>query len=316
MRRAPCFTALLLGHALLSGCAENAPPQEAVFVGHRAPIRNGEFASEPSFGAVAALVVVMGDTRMPYCSGTFIEPDLVATAAHCAVSSDAFPFDTYLEQGHIRVLTGEDVVTAPDQSFKIAEVRVPTQFRTSQQGNDIALLRLDRASDVAPVPFANAADALDIGDAVTFVGYGKDEHDSDGVRLKTSGVVSAVCPKDNPGSCRIKLASGDEAFMPPATLLFETEKKGPCTGDSGGAVLFDVLGHKTLAGIVSFGDGNCSRYAVSTHAADFVDWAESAFEPEEVEGCSTSLRRTGESWRLPFVLLAGGACLRLKRLRR
>lgn len=142
--------------ALASAAPTTAAPTGRVING--APVSPAAFSAR--WSSVASLVFrAEGDTRKGhFCGGTFIAPDLVATAAHCV--ADTSKYLVLEEGGRIKRLNNARAqntklfqVTAGRRTLSdrngerldIAAVRIHPQYDPEVSANDVALIRLVRA---------------------------------------------------------------------------------------------------------------------------------------------------------------------------
>ena len=186
-----------------------------------------------------------------FCSGTFIGPSTVLTAAHCAKDAGAYriiaPFGTFTTS-HREVLgTG-----------------------TVSDANDIALLILiadaaqARKAQIMPV-----AGQISLSDTVRLVGYGcNDMTTSNGGETKRTGTnqiyqLDSFIELLTPNSVTAQSSRG---------LIGPTNRAGSCFGDSGGPLLrqhgtdnyYDVIGVCHAGG--PSGSNEVSQYIDITRA--------------------------------------------------
>ena len=167
------------------------------------------------------------------CSGTVVSPHVVVTAAHC-VDPSIVGAATY------QVFVGDDFYASPPSSdFYAAQTTTfdPAFSMTTimTKGHDVGLVVTKDALPIAPVAFARAIDASLVGQTARLVGYGQTDPtdaDSDGRRNSATTTVAKVSDIE---------------------VVTANQLPSGCEGDSGGALLVDVAGVPTLAGVISHG---------------------------------------------------------------
>jgi secreted trypsin-like serine protease len=157
------------------------------------------------------------------CGGTLIYPDVIMSAAHCQ--------GVWTDAGRVAIgslsLCGTD---ATDIVEVEAEYIHPLfDFESFDNfANDIALIKLRRATTVIPTPWnANAAVPVDNG-LVEACGFGQTESGDTDILLKVTmrAVNTAVCEALHDPNDAIEPDYGKEI------LCAGAEKKGGCFGDS------------------------------------------------------------------------------------
>ena len=289
---------LFLSLALIvTGCAEDdfIFPESSGYA-----LIHGEEASDAEYGATVAISVKTGDNYRAYCTGVLIEEDVVLTAAHCVSDTPDMPFTQLYENDKVAVVMAQDASNPnADRIFTLKDIHVHFLYHYERSAHDLALIRLDRPVPetlAQPIPYApysaETRHEMYYSGKVTFVGYGIDEQDGDNKRLYYSGQIFDYCPMiGNPEDCYLKLPNGEMMLMPVGTLMYDLEKGGPCSGDSGGPVLTELAGNRYVIGIISFGDANCSVYSVSSSIPDHSEWIEETLHPKtkKKNGCSANL---------------------------
>ena len=301
---------------ILAGCAEN----DGIFPTTSSyALIHGEEASDAEYGATVAISVKSGDNYRAYCTGILIEEDVVLTAAHCVSDTPDMPFSQLYENNKISVIVAQDASNPEtDRIFTLKDIYVHFLYHYERSVHDLALIRLDRPVPetlAQPIPYApysaETRHEMYYSGKVTFVGYGVDEMDGDNKRLFYTGQIYDYCPMiGNPEDCYLKLPNGEMMQIPVGTLMYDLEKGGPCSGDSGGPVLTELDGNRYVIGIISFGDANCSVYSVSSSIPDHSEWIEETLHPKpKKDSCSTMTVSKTESGIMEMFLLLLLSCL-------
>ena len=234
-------------------------------------IYGGE-ASAP--GAWPAVVAVQ---TSKLCTGTLVAPNLVLTAAHC--------FDP-APTVDVRVTFGDDL-TSGTQVLSSEWGAHPDFCLPSDCGEDIhdfAWIKLPADATVEPVPPITSQveydEAMTVGHALWFVGYGEDEDKG----LGTKREVEAALTSFNESGREFR-AGGDG--------------RDTCLGDSGGPALVQLAsGDWRLAGVVSRG-GDCGTGGVYGVPLPELCWLrdDSGVDllPGACEQCDCVVLKTAES---------------------
>lgn len=247
-------------------------------------IIDGSMASSSEFPAVG---VILYTTRgqdaqsaaigSMICSGTLIAPDVVLAAGHCQEPELARPdvhVDYYFSLSSDVSSFGPHVQTLPEDAVRVNAFEVHPSYSPGQASSgvgktdDLALLYLSQPFSVAPVPLmqpAQARTALQAGNQMTIVGYGRSQHlffsaGNDGVKQQGISTLEKL------GAFEMQIGRGPtDAFK--------------CFGDSGGPTLFtDADGRDWLAGVTSRGAsyGNCRDGGIDTRIDPYVGWIEAS----------------------------------------
>lgn len=191
------------------------------------------------------------------CTGTLIEPRKVLTAGHC-VEGARIP--------DLSFVLGSKVTNSQGQTtLKAADAYPHPGFNHSTIEDDIGLVILTHDAPVAPMGVVTSMDSSWVGEKLFFVGYGNSSSTGG------SGTKRAVWMS-------IKNVN-------PKTFSYGGGGRNTCNGDSGGPAFHkDTNGNFLVAGITSYGDGNCSNFGVSTRVdmyMDFMDVSEDLVDPAQ-----------------------------------
>lgn len=221
----------------------------------------GGTPADPNTGdhVVALLDPAAVDGRAgQYCTGTLVDAQWVATAAHCTYGLR--PEQVQVAAGRASLAT----VTADDRYAVDAIAQYPL-YNPRRWGHDIALVHLAR-----PVPPAihPAAERYQRGPGVGYAtagwvsGWGATAEAPTGSDLLLTGNISV----STPAQCR---ALGAPWGTICGTMPFTTEAAA-CWGDSGGPLEAQGI----LIGIVSFGPEGCDNSAPTayTHVGTYSTW--------------------------------------------
>ncbi len=237
------------------------------------PIIDGVPDTNPAHQAVVALTWGSGSSN--FCSGTLITPTVVLTAAHCVDNISP----TLLE-----VFFGNNV-DQPGERRDAVEVTYHPLLDTENlaHGYDLGLVRLASPAPADATPIAHLPAGLgltqtDESTALEFVGFGRTENDTSGIKLTAMAVLAKVC--DGPDPC---LWSG--AAVAHGAFGYPMADGGPCKGDSGGPAFLWRNGREYVAGVTSYGDEFCEYYGVSTRPDSYAAWID-AFIADVGEDCA------------------------------
>ena len=207
LRRGPVALACLaLSAASAAAMVGGAPPADQTIARH--------------------VVLIVGGLNV--CTGVAIAPDLVLTAAHCALSNGKYRLVAF--EGRRPVVK------------EVASVAPHPQFSPRPDAPDLALVKLaaSPAPNLAPVALSERRVPPSVGDRFIVAGFGIAVQGD----RRSAGTLRAVTlvATDRPSSQQLSLVD--------PRRLGETAGLGVCSGDSGGPV-FDER-DRALIGIVSW----------------------------------------------------------------
>ncbi len=210
-------------------------------------------------GEFPFIVSLQGSYGGHFCGGSLIKKDWVLTAAHCVPGGIKTVYVGLFDQSQL----------AGAEKFAVDKVIQHPDYNKKPQDFDYALVLLKGASKAAPVAL-NTAEIAGNTDLIT-AGWGYTEENGtipNVLRKVTVPSVTAdACSAAYPGSITDQMICAGLAGG----------GKDSCQGDSGGPLIIDNAGKKTLAGVVSWGEG-CARpdkYGVYSKVSAGLAWIKS-----------------------------------------
>mmetsp|Transcript_43670 Transcript_43670/g.91885 ORF Transcript_43670/g.91885 Transcript_43670/m.91885 type:complete len:460 (-) Transcript_43670:89-1468(-) len=210
-------------------------------------IIDGESVPEGQYSYAVSLRDDLGH----FCGGSLIAPDVVLSAAHCAVKDD---FKVVIGRHHLESTVGDEV----DVNVKMLH----PDYNSTTTNNDFMLLFLERATteDVDLVELS--PDPVFAGAAVTAMGWGDTHIDKDIQELATElmEVQLKVITNDECDRSDSDQEGWDYDYNGKITSSMmcaeHDEQKDACQGDSGGPlVIHSESGGDIQVGVVSWGIG-------------------------------------------------------------
>lgn len=218
------------------------------------------------------------------CSGTYIAPRVVATAAHC-MRSDQIADQGFVYFGRDYLDDVNDLPNIPPPGARSNWARVETfavhpNYDASVNYPDLAILFLDRELPFDPIPLdrQHIGDRTDDGE---IAGWGASKADTpdlsqvEGYGIKRSAHVKIL---GSPTADDFHADDPNPGILDPAIRanLLKTDGHAPhanaCAGDSGGPLLVDRYGQQTLGGVMFWTGLSCEDYSMYTRIDPFLDY--------------------------------------------
>jgi len=218
--------------------------------------------SETEMPAVVELLDQQGRTQ---CTGTFVGPNAILTAAHCLQRR----FGSAVRTPLVYLNQNDDFETI---------VQISSQGQESGFGDDLAILILE--TDVAPASIKMNASGIASGTIMSLIGYGC-TGGSVGAGHKRKGKAKILDIKDDNRRSKSVIISTVTPRYPNQTQLpIQDRQAHLCPGDSGGPALIDGA----VAGVASWLDPSDSRGYVNRWASVSSEFAKSIFATSVAEG--------------------------------
>jgi V8-like Glu-specific endopeptidase len=248
----PSVSKSLAAMLLLTGCGAHGKDASQLAISHGHVVQAG--ATGPEAFATVGLEIVGRGTNGT-CSGALLADDLVVTAAHCVIAGTRIfaHFDRDFGQEGTAV-TAHAVNPAYDTRSPVGGLPL----------HDVAVLRLEEKVGGAHHALALiGADKLRAGQQVRLAGYGITDLGDDDRTLRY--VDTTYVGPDEDGRLQIE----------------DAQRRGACSGDSGGPLYAKSGDSWYLAGVLSGGPIPCRGINVYTPLAahrDFLAKAVNALE--------------------------------------
>jgi len=245
---------------------------------HRARTRfqtaivGGTNAAQGTLGFMAFVAYLDPSARAFACSGTVVSPNVILTAAHCAVDEKT---GARLHPADFGIVTGALDVTAASsgQLSSVSKIIVDPAYSAATASSDAALLVLSKPISAPTVVLATSADlALNRpGTGTLIAGWGKTSGSSGSGSALLQWASTAV---QSPDYCSQYYAHYD-ASVHLCTVNPPTYSTATCAGDSGGPLIArEANGAPVEIGLTSTGPSDCNTTTADlfTAVAPLSDW--------------------------------------------
>jgi secreted trypsin-like serine protease len=236
------------------------PVPDSSIVGGQPTAAHSEIASH--------IVAILGSNiESDYlCTGVLIGPNLILTAAHCALD---------MQSGEAVFSTNLSTTSTKDRrpiERVVIQPRFPATLKRIQKQSEknSAPTRIKNWGDLALVWFTGN---LPTGYSPVQIGDGNSLTDGQTVVLAGYGQVDGRAQTSAQGLNQVEAPILKAKYSRSEFSLDQSNHKGVCHGDSGGPAFIEQDNEILLMGITSRGsDATCERLSIFTRVSSFKAW--------------------------------------------